>query len=106
MAKNTLKSLGKTPEAPAANRPGATVLRQVAAEAGRTMPPAVVRPPRRAVLINVKVDEALAIALAERVQTEGTTQKQIIMRALAAAGLPVGPLDLEDRTPRRRTVAA
>jgi hypothetical protein len=53
-------------------------------------------------LINVKVDEALAIALAERAQTEGVTQKQIIMRALKAAGLPVSPLDLEDRTPRRR----
>jgi hypothetical protein len=69
------------------------------------MPPAVVRPTRRTVLINVKVDETLAIALAERAQTERITQKQIIMRALAAAGLPVNPLDLEDRTPRRRTVA-
>jgi hypothetical protein len=56
-------------------------------------------------LINVKVDEALAIALAERAQAEGVTQKQVIMRALAAAGLPVSPLDLEDRTPRRRRAA-
>jgi hypothetical protein len=69
------------------------------------MPPAVVLRTRRTVLINVKVDEALAIALAERAQAEGTTQKQIIMHALAAAGLPVNPLDLEDRTPRRRTAA-
>lgn len=110
MAKNQLKSLAKAPEAHTAvlpaDRPGASVLRQVAADAGRTMPPAVVRPTRRTVLINVKVDEALAIALAERAQAEGTTQKQIIMRAFAAVGLPVGPLDLEDRTPRRRTAAA
>jgi hypothetical protein len=49
------------------------------------------------VLINVKVDE--------QAQAEGVTQKQVIMRALAAAGLPVNPLDLEDRTPRRRTAA-
>ncbi len=69
------------------------------------MPLAVVKSVRRTVLINVKVDETLAIALAERAQTEHITQKQVIMRALAAAGLPVNPLDLEDRTPRRRTEA-
>jgi len=108
MAKNALKSLAKEPDEesplPPVERPNASVLRQVAADAGRSMPPAVVRN-RRTVLINVKVDEALAIALAERAQAEGVTQKQVIMRALAAAGLPVSPLDLEDRTPRRRRAA-
>jgi hypothetical protein len=109
MAKNQLKSREKTPQ-PAAlprsvERPDASVLRQVAADAGRSMPPAVVRQTRRTVLVNVKVDETLAIALAKRAQTEGITQKQVIMRALAAAGLPVSSLDLEDRTPRRRTAA-
>jgi hypothetical protein len=107
MAKNQLKSLERAPQSPSSplsvERPDASVLRQVAAVAGRSMPPAVVRPTRRTVLINVKVDETLAIALAERAQAEGVTQKQVIMRALAAAGLPVNPLDLEDRTPRRRT---
>jgi hypothetical protein len=109
MAKNQLKSLERAPQPsaspPSVERPDASVLRQVAAAAGRSMPPAVVRPTRRTVLINVKVDERLAIALAERAQAEGVTQKQVIMRALAAAGLPVNPLDLEDRTPRRRTEA-
>ena len=66
------------------------------------MPPAVVRPTRRSVLINVKVSEDLAIALAERAEAEGVTQKQVITRALAAAGLPVDALDLEDRSPKRR----
>ena len=69
------------------------------------MPPAVVRPTRRTVLINVKVSEELAIALAERAEAEGITQKQVITRALAAAGLPVDALDLEDRSPRRRRAA-
>ena len=69
------------------------------------MPPAVVRPTRRTVLINVKVNETLAIALAERTQAESITQKQVIMRGLAAAGLPVNPLDLEDGTPRQRRAA-
>jgi len=107
MARNALKSLSKEldtepPPAPPVDGPSANVLRQIAADAGRSLPPATVRTNRRTVLINVKVDEALAIALAERAQTEGVTQKQIIMRALKAAGLPVSPLDLEDRTPRRR----
>jgi len=109
MAKNPLKSLAKAPRAatPAgrSGRPDATALRQVAADAGRSMPPAIVRPGRRSVLINVKVSEALAIALAERAEAEGMTQKQIITRALASAGLPVDALDLEDRSPRRRRAA-
>ena len=106
MAKSALKNLTKPAESVASavvsNRPSAGVLRQVAADAGRVMPPAVVRSTRKTVLINVKVDEGLAVALAQRAQAEGVTQKQIIMHALAAAGLPVDPADLEDRTPRRR----
>ncbi len=83
----------------------ATALRRVAVEAGRSEPPAIMRPERRTVLVNVKVSEGLAIALADRAEAEGVTQKQVITRALAAAGLPVDPLDLEDRTPRRRRAA-
>ena len=90
------------PPPPPVHRPGADTLRRVATEAGRSMPPAVVRPTRRSVLINVKVSEDLAIALAERAEAEGVTQKQVITRALAAAGLPVDALDLEDRSPKRR----
>jgi|HubBroStandDraft_6_1064221.scaffolds.fasta_scaffold601537_1 hypothetical protein len=90
----------KTTKAPA----DAATLRQVAADAGRVLPAAVVRRDRKTVLINVKVSEELAVALAERAEAEGITQKQVITRALAAAGLPVDPLDLEDRTPRRRLV--
>jgi hypothetical protein len=109
MAKSALKSLTANPIpdpiAPASPRLDSNVLRQVAADAGRSMPPAVVRTNRRTVLINVKVDEGLAIALAEHAQAAGITQKQVIMRALAAAGLPVSPIDLEDRTPRRRRIA-
>src|SRR5690348_9653978 len=109
MTQKQLKSLAKAPKpaasAPSVDRPDASTLRRVAAEAGRSIPPAVVRPTRRTVLINVKVSEELAIALAQRAEAEGVTQKQIITRALAAAGLPVDALDLEDRTPRRRVAA-
>jgi hypothetical protein len=62
------------------------------------MPRAAVRPGRRTALINVKVSEDLAIALAERVEAEGMTPKQVITRALALPGLPVDALDLEVRS--------
>jgi hypothetical protein len=82
--------------------PAADMLRQVASDAGRSLPPAMVRPDRRTVMVNVKMGETAAIALAERAKAEGVTQKQFICRALEAAGVAMDPLDLEDRTPRRR----
>jgi hypothetical protein len=85
--------------------PDAATLRRVAAEAERIEPPAVVRTSRKAVLINIKVAEETAIALARKAVAEGQTQKQIIVRALQSLGLPVDPLDLEDRSPRRRAAA-
>jgi hypothetical protein len=85
-----------------AKAPAADLLRQVASDAGRSLPPATVRPERRTVMVNVKMGEQAAIALAERAKAEGITQKQLICRALEAAGVPMDPLDLEDRTPRRR----
>ena len=82
--------------------PEAMMLRQVATDAGRSLPPAAVRAERRTVMLNVKVGEAAAFALAEQAKVQGITQKQFICRALEAAGVPMDPLDLEDRTPRRR----
>lgn len=84
------------------NRPDAAALRRVATEAGRSLPPAVLAHRRKTVLINVKVSQDLAFALVDRAEREGITQKQVITRALAAAGLPVDALDLEDRSARRR----
>jgi hypothetical protein len=83
----------------------AAALHQVAAEAGRPLPPAVTPRERRTVLVNVKMAEDSAIALAKKAAAEGMTQKQFICRALVAAGVPMDPLDLEDRTPRRRAAA-
>jgi hypothetical protein len=80
-------------------------LRQVAAEASHSVPPAVVRPQRgerRTVLVNIKMDEESAIALAEAAEAAGMTQKQFVCTALKAAGVVMQPHDLEDRSPRRR----
>jgi hypothetical protein len=85
-----------------AKAPAADIPRQVASDAGPSLPPGRVRRDRRSVMVNVKMDEAAAIALAKRAKAEGITQKQFICRALEAAGVPMDPRDLEDRTPRRR----
>jgi hypothetical protein len=101
------KQLKNVKRAPAMTHgPDVGTLRRVAAEATRTLPPAVAPlGRRRSVLVNVKVSETLARAIAEKAEAEGITQKQVITRALAAAGLPADALDLEDRTPRRWVAA-
>jgi len=53
-------------------------------------------------MVNIKLDESTAIDLANKAVSAGVTQKQWIARALAASGVKVNPLDLEDRSPRRR----
>ena len=99
MAAKPLKSLTKPPAASAA------ALHQVATEVSGALPPAIAKRGRRTVLVNVKMAEESAIALAKLAAGEGITQKQFICRALEAAGVPMDPLDLEDRTPRRRATA-
>lgn len=95
MAQRQLKSANRPPADP-------DMLRQVASDAGRSLPSAVVRRGRRTVMVNVKMAEESAIALAQEAKARGITQKQLVCRALEAAGVPMDPLDLEDRTPRRR----
>jgi hypothetical protein len=53
-------------------------LHQVAAEAGRSLPPAAAPGERRTVLANVKIAEDSAIALAKKAVAEGMIQKQFI----------------------------
>ena len=77
-------------------------LREIAEQMAPTQPPAIMPARRTSTLINLRVETALADWLATKAKAEGTTQKVIITRALAAAGAPVSQRDLEDRTPRRR----
>src|SRR3954466_7047063 len=74
-------------------------LRQIAEQMAPTQPPAIMPAKRTSTLINLRVETTLADWLAIQAKVEGTTQKVIITRALAAAGAPVSPQDLEDRTP-------
>ncbi|GAA0574346.1 hypothetical protein GCM10009416_11290 [Craurococcus roseus] len=73
--------------APAATRP-ATVTSSSGAE--------------ELVQVNIRVRRGLGDQLADRAQAEGTTQKVLICRALAAAGFAVHPDDLRAAPPPRR----
>ena len=79
-------------------------------------PPAAPRPPipkdrspaaasdadEELVQVNIRVRRSLGDQLADRARAEGTTQKVLICRALAAAGFPVHPDDLRTTPPPRR----
>src|SRR3712207_1817708 len=54
------------------------------------------------VQVNIRVRSALGDQLADRARAEGTTQKVLICRALAAAGFNVHPEDLKTTPPARR----
>jgi hypothetical protein len=76
--------------------------RQAAAPAKQAPVSHAVRSRRDTVLVNIRLAKASAAALAEKAAAAGLTQKQWITRALQTSGIPIDPLDLEDRTPRRR----
>ena len=54
------------------------------------------------VQVNIRVRRGLGDQLADRARAEGTTQKVLICRALAAAGFAVHPDDLRAVPPPRR----
>ena len=59
------------------------------------------------VQVNIRVRRGLGDHLADRARAEGTTQKVLICRALAAAGFDVHPDDLRAiPAPRRRGAAS
>jgi hypothetical protein len=81
----------------------AATLHRVAGQAGRELPAAVVRQdPGKIVLVNIKIREVSAVAIAQTAKRRGITQKQLVCNALQAAGVELHPFDLEDRTPPRR----
>jgi hypothetical protein len=104
-ARKTLKS-GIAPDpSPLGTTRGfdAAMLHRVAGQASRELPAATVRQDAgKIVLVNVKIRETSAVAIAQAAKDRGMTQKQLICGALQAAGVDLHPFDLEDRTPPRR----
>jgi hypothetical protein len=104
MAAKAFKELRST-------RPSAAELVDVARSQDPSMPPAVVtavpnevlpEPSVEMVQLNVRVRRGLADALADAADRDRVSQKVLVCRALAAAGFPVDPSDLRDRTIRTR----
>ena len=82
-------------------RPDAAALRDLAATADPTLPPAVM-PQTGSELLTMRISSTLLDELDAAAEKAATTRKVIITRALAEAGYRVPQHDLEDRTPRRR----
>lgn len=83
-----------------------TVALAAAAEVAPTLPPTRVELPtplqEPLAQLNLKVKASLLDQLAEAAAREGTTQKVIVCRLLAAAGYRVHADDLSDRSNHRR----
>ena len=77
---------------------------RISAEQAPTLPPAQLSISDPSTTLNLRVRVSTITALARKVKASVLTQKQIICRALAEAGVEVALADLEDRTPRRKNV--
>jgi hypothetical protein len=87
---------------PAGPRPSPAAVLALAAQTAPTLPPTRIAPAQPVGQLNLKVKALLIDQLAERAEAEGTSQKVIVCRALAAAGFDVHADDLENRTNHRR----
>jgi hypothetical protein len=83
-------------------RPSPAEAVRIASAAAPQHPPARIENGDRSQAFNTRLRTSTLAAIETRAKAEGATLKQVICRALAAAGVEVAPADLEDGTPRRR----
>jgi hypothetical protein len=87
-------------------RPDAAEAMRIAAAVAPGAPPAVVETAptynETPVVVSLRITEHTATMLAQEANRQGITQRVLLCRALAAAGLDVAPDDLRERTPPRR----
>ena len=86
-------------------RPSPDEAVRIASEAAPSLPPTRLVREDRAQSFNTRLRASTIAAIEARARAEGATLKQVICRALAAAGIEVAPADLEDGTPRRQRAA-
>jgi hypothetical protein len=69
-----------------------------------TLPSVSAQPvPDKPGMLSVRLMESSLTALARAARDQGVTQRQVVAKALAAAGVTIAQADLEDRpAPRRR----
>ncbi len=96
---------GSAPQASGGPRRDPAAALAAAATVAPTLPPTRVEGPAPAdpvAQLNLKVRTSLIDQLAEAAGKDGTTQKVVVCRALAAAGFQVHEDDLSDRGNHRR----
>lgn len=84
------------------NRPTPTEALAIVAGTAPTLPPTQMPVSDKAATLNMRLRETTISAITIAAKEKGVTIKQLIVQALADAGVVVAPADLEDRTPRRR----
>lgn len=84
------------------SRPSPDEAVRIAATAAPSLPPARLTIDK-ALPFNTRLRASTIAAIEARARADSATLKQVICRALAAAGIAVAPADLEDGTPRRRS---
>jgi hypothetical protein len=83
-------------------RPSAGEALRIAAVQAPSLPPTRAALADRPSTLNLRLRSSTVGAITAVARERGLTQKQLVCRALAAAGIAVAAADLEDRTPRRR----
>jgi hypothetical protein len=83
-------------------RPSAGEALRIAAVQAPLLPPTRATLEDRPTTLNLRLRNSTVTAITTIARERGLTQKQLVCRALAAAGVAVAAADLEDRTPRRR----
>jgi hypothetical protein len=83
-------------------RPSAGEALRIAAVQAPLLPPTRATLADRPTTLNLRLRNSTVTSITAIARERGLTQKQLVCRALAAAGIAVAAADLEDRTPRRR----
>ena len=94
--KNFKKALPTEP------RPDPAAILALTGQQAPTLPPTRLVPQEEVGQLNLKVKASLIDQLADRAREEGTSQKVIVCKALAAAGFTVHPDDMTNRTNHKR----
>lgn len=93
-----MKTLKPRPTA----RPSAAEALRIAAAQAPSLPPTRAALADHPTTLNLRLRSSTVAAITTQARERKLTQKQLVCRALAAAGIAVAAADLEDRTPRRR----
>lgn len=89
---------------PRASRPSPEEALAIVTQTAPTLPPAQLVADDRATTLNLRVRASTIEALMTVAQERQLTMKQVVCQALSACGVAVAEADLEDRTPRRKSL--